>query len=415
MKNEVLVKYSAFLMSLLIGEMVAGNWLPLYAVRFFYPLLIVSIYTRKFTLIKGSILYYISILIFLIYSIFDIGNPLIKAEVINIVWWLTFSFILNSILENKNDFYLFRLHLFRWVFVLTFIGSIVGIYKFYQLTNGIVWKSMIFIGDKGFETFIPGTSLNADYNIYSFGIFFGILSGWYLYLIEKVNRNKVFISIAMLIMNASALLSSSRRGFVVGLILLGLFMIINLKKRFTTKQEGKKNALPWLSILTILFVFIFVTKISIDTVSNNSNEIKQVVDRINTVGEINEREQDTRTPRWEYAFNLFLEHNIPQQLFGKGFYYIELIGNQFGEAKYDHPHNVYISALLYSGVVGLILLLISTFEAFKLYFSYRKVIGIMGVWFLLMLILNFSSSNSIFSTRIGVVLFSFANFNIFKK
>lgn len=61
-----------------------------------------------------------------------------------------------------------------------------------------------------------------------------------------------------------------------------------------------------------------------------------------------------RVERWKYAFKLFItEFSFFQKIFGDGFDYQRKFGSKFlGDDKVDYPHNVVISSLLYSGLIG---------------------------------------------------------------
>ncbi len=60
----------------------------------------------------------------------------------------------------------------------------------------------------------------------------------------------------------------------------------------------------------------------------------------------------TRMSRWYYSWIIFKEYPLHKKLFGGGFDYLEMIGTEFGEVRYDYPHNPFISAFLYSGIIG---------------------------------------------------------------
>jgi O-antigen ligase len=112
-----------------------------------------------------------------------------------------------------------------------------------------------------------------------------------------------------------------------------------------------------------------------------------------------------------------MDQPIYAQLFGDGFTYMEFIGSKFEETEIDHPHNVWISALLYGGVFGFVVTLWLTGYVFYLFFKRRASYSSMFYWYIMFLFLYFSSSNSIFSSRVFIVLvlFPFLNFNLRRK
>ncbi|MDP3003110.1 MAG: carbohydrate binding domain-containing protein [Bacteroidales bacterium] len=75
-----------------------------------------------------------------------------------------------------------------------------------------------------------------------------------------------------------------------------------------------------------------------------------------------------RTNRWHYSWVVFNDSlSISQKIFGGGFDYLEMFGKKFGIAKYDKPHNPFISTFLYSGILG----------------------GLAFIWFMIMVIVNY--------------------------
>jgi len=75
-----------------------------------------------------------------------------------------------------------------------------------------------------------------------------------------------------------------------------------------------------------------------------------------------------RTDRWYYSWVVFNDSlSFSQKIFGGGFDYLEMFGKKFREAKYDWPHNPFISAFLYSGILG----------------------GLAFIWFIIMVIINY--------------------------
>ena len=119
-------------------------------------------------------------------------------------------------------------------------------------------------------------------------------------------------------------------------------------------------------------------------------------------------------PSGEYSWEYYKGLPLQNQIFGDGFKYVELIGKKFKEAPIDHPHNIFISALLYGGIFGFLTTVFFVFYLFYLYFDYRDIAEIFSIWFLLLMFLSFSSSNSIYSSRLGVFLLIFPLLNFWK-
>jgi hypothetical protein len=102
----------------------------------------------------------------------------------------------------------------------------------------------------------------------------------------------------------------------------------------------------------------------------NESKQKNKLISSDSIDYLNNKNQLTssRTNRWLYSMVVFKDSlSIPQKIFGCGFDYLEMYGKEFGEAKYDWPHNPVISSFLYSGIIG----------------------GLAFTWFMIMVIVNY--------------------------
>ena len=110
-----------------------------------------------------------------------------------------------------------------------------------------------------------------------------------------------------------------------------------------------------------------------------------------------------RLARWEFAFQIFTkEYNWKQKVFGGGFNYLNWFGYFFLKDKKisDYPHNPFLSVLLYSGVIGLLIYLFFIFKAFYYYISYFKEYYLMSIFFLITFFFSFFSAGSPFDPPI---------------
>ena len=102
-----------------------------------------------------------------------------------------------------------------------------------------------------------------------------------------------------------------------------------------------------------------------------------------------------RIDRWKYALELFEDYTIPEKVFGSGFDYLQKFRKEFSEAKeFDYPHNVFLSVLLYSGIMGLLVFLWLICDSCKYYLTSK--LYILFVAYLLILSFVLFSSDSIF-------------------
>jgi hypothetical protein len=108
-----------------------------------------------------------------------------------------------------------------------------------------------------------------------------------------------------------------------------------------------------------------------------------------------------RVERWSYGLTLWAnDYKWHQKLFGKGFVYLNLYGQKFNFNLSDWPHNPFISILLYSGLVGLLVYIWLLIRVVKLYYIYRKSIRIHFICFLLTFFFSFFSGSSPFDPPI---------------
>jgi len=108
-----------------------------------------------------------------------------------------------------------------------------------------------------------------------------------------------------------------------------------------------------------------------------------------------------RVDRWRYAAYLFMnEYSFPQKLFGGGFTYTIKFARKFypdePQRDYDYPHNPFLSVLLYSGLLGLLVYLCFFAKTLYLYYIYRKEYWLFGLIFIATFFYSFFSSNSPF-------------------
>ena len=110
-----------------------------------------------------------------------------------------------------------------------------------------------------------------------------------------------------------------------------------------------------------------------------------------------------RVSRWEFALKIFSqEYNWKQRIFGGGFNFLNWYGYYFDKDKTmsDYPHNPFLSILLYSGILGLIVYLIFMYKVFYYYVKYFKEYKILTVFFIITFFFSFFSAVSPFDPPI---------------
>lgn len=106
-----------------------------------------------------------------------------------------------------------------------------------------------------------------------------------------------------------------------------------------------------------------------------------------------------RIYRWQFAWKIFTkEYTGIQKAFGGGFAYLNWYGYFFygDKTRSDWPHNPFISVLLYSGVLGLILYLYLIYKVFAIYIKYIKEYYILFVFFCITFFFSFFSAGNPF-------------------
>jgi O-antigen ligase len=112
---------------------------------------------------------------------------------------------------------------------------------------------------------------------------------------------------------------------------------------------------------------------------------------------------DQRSGRWQFALQIFTkEYNWSQKIFGGGFNFLNWYGFYFDKDKTrsDYPHNPFLSVLLYSGILGLIIYIIFIIKVFYYYIKYYKDYKILSVFFIITFFFSFFSAGSPFDPPI---------------
>lgn len=102
-----------------------------------------------------------------------------------------------------------------------------------------------------------------------------------------------------------------------------------------------------------------------------------------------------RTARWQFAWQIFTkEYNWAEKIFGGGFDFLNWYGYYFlkDKTKSDWPHNPFLSVLLYSGILGLLLYLFFLYRVFYLYIKYIKEYYLLFIFFLICFYFSFFSA-----------------------
>jgi uncharacterized membrane protein len=259
-------------------------------------------------------------------------------------------------------------------FMVGLIGSIVGLRRIISGTG----DSSLFL-DEGGAT----SSLVADYNMSSLVILIGLLSGLSLFRQTTHRLMRIGYLPCLIIIAFAPLLSGSRRyilffGFAVVLTIFYLLYFLVAKWRTLSLQLRGIAATGF----TILSVFLIVLGLAVagnfDTFlsANPSHPVTSVIRRYETIGQFKETVKDSRGILLGRGLEIFESKSFDKQLLGDGFDYLDKM-SETGDDVY--PHNPVVSALLYSGLVGAIIVGVFIFmPLFRIREIFRKSFWVGG-------------------------------------
>ncbi len=109
--------------------------------------------------------------------------------------------------------------------------------------------------------------------------------------------------------------------------------------------------------------------------------------------------EGSRIRRWQFALQIFeKEYTWKQKIFGSGFNHLNWFGYYFlnDKTKSDWPHNPFLSILLYSGIIGLLVYIFFLYKVFYYYLKYIKEYPLLFIFFLVTFFFSFFSGGSPF-------------------
>lgn len=109
--------------------------------------------------------------------------------------------------------------------------------------------------------------------------------------------------------------------------------------------------------------------------------------------------EGSRIRRWQFALQIFeKEYTWKQKIFGSGFDHLNWFGYYFlnDKTKSDWPHNPFLSILLYSGIIGLLVYIFFLYKVFYYYIKYIKEYPLLFIFFLVTFFFSFFSGGSPF-------------------
>ncbi|WP_067725379.1 O-antigen ligase family protein [Oceanobacillus damuensis] len=351
----------------------------------------------------GFILFFLAVLTYILGMTLS-GGRIYSSNISDLTNILSF-FIIWALLSDLNrDDYPKLIHNFaKYAVFVSFIVSLISLYKFYQLLGGIQLPQF-FMGNY----YPTGSSLLRDYNMFSLGLIPGLIMTTYLLSNSKKITHMSYYLISFVTIFSSLILAGSRRGWIVAIIVLlfVLFLLVkfifHLNKNFVKLFKISLGAL-YVSIFALLFVNLFNVEFNFQS----SPEIQNLKYRFETLQyEEASNSMSPRTVRWDYASRMYNDANPLEVFIGSGFGYLPKFANEFAPSiQEDYPHSPFYSTLLFSGLIGLIILSFMLFWSIIMSF---KEIKTLGFHFILVFLISWTfaliSGNSIFSINVFLIL-----------
>lgn len=234
-----------------------------------------------------------------------------------------FILILNKKI-NEKDIYSF----FKAIVYMALASCIVNLLIYYKEILGFIG-----IGPK-YSMVIKIKSFFANRNQFAFFLYVGIIAD----IILLKNENKIIYKILLPVFFISLIITMSRTGLLVGLILLVMLFFINEKMSLKTKLSISAGLIV-LGIIILIIVSNFMPTL---WKSINANLV-----RIHEVKNLS-----GRTDIWSIGINLLVQK--PQNmLFGIGrFNAIKLLEDVDG-TRFTQYHNIYLDSLVTGGIITL--------------------------------------------------------------
>lgn len=332
-------------------------------------------------------------------------DPALYGELANVVSILA----LYSAAVNSSSLELRRV--VQWslsliVFICAFAAAL-GIWKFLLLLQG---RRLAFVEAGSPDGYPFGTSLINDYNMFSLALLGGALAAFARLLQVRSGVWRAGLSIALVIILAAGMFAGSRRFWLVTPLAFGLILFL-VAPRIGMLRTTRRTAFL---ICVVLFAGLVASKYSGLDWAYVNDFIDRLEGRLSTLLDAEGgRGFEPRLMRWEYAYALAQGASA---WFGQGFDYLYAYGCRFGACtSIDYPHNPFLSALLYGGLLGVasvvILLTYATIAAVRSFYAPLELAacGVIAIVHLPFVLVSGNSILSVKSFLISMVLVQLVN------
>jgi hypothetical protein len=411
---KLITNLMAIVCSLIPVGLVFPYGFPLIFPLVFAVFLLYALHTMmansKIYIINELVLIYSLMMIFLLWG--GIHSDRLYMHFVQDLVNATMIFLLIPIfskISKCNLFDNFKLAYAKANLMLLFPVSLYCLYKFYQLLHGVQLDK--FVGSGG-RPYPWGTALQSDYNMGALGLLIGVVSGLYLFRRTDGFLNKTCLILASMTMFIAAMLTGSRRMYLVFVLMVGCFVfypIYKLIKNMTGsklqihKKIGIKRVLVILIILSIpLFIYTSMRQLSSQELDEGSRkEMAKLTYRIDSLFE-KTTFYESRGLLMYQAIDLIDDFTIFQLFCGNGFNYLSQLASSSSDENY--PHNPVFASFLYGGFFGVVLTFWFIARSFFLYIRNLKEEKFLLILFILTFIFMSISSNTVFSSRLFLIL-----------
>ena len=296
--NNLILITIAFILTIPVIGMLIPYGFPLFTISLIL-IIFLSILKNQFyfKLPKNIWLFFILQMIYLSSVLYTSEIYILVINDIKNMLLMNVLFILLLIhIKNEKEFFDVVKRVYKILFIVGFIVSLIGIYKFIQLKMGIELEYFI-LNDGRYP---KGTTLIKDYNSYALAISLVLLATYQLIKQYKNMMTIFLLNISLLLFAINIVLYGSRRGVVILIILFCLFIFISIKNRvkiIINKQELTSDIIQISSFHYFFTIIVFlINQKNIDLI-DQANHFDRLLNRISSISTISDTNEGSFSER----------------------------------------------------------------------------------------------------------------------
>jgi len=350
----------------------------------------------------------------------------------NLTFISMFLFLFSSMIQNMDDFKHLLKQTGNFFVLFSILMALLGLWKFFYYPSLFSYYEAY----RGYD-YIWGSSPVSDYNFFALFLFNGLVFGLYkiVHGFEKIKYKTLFFLVLQIIIGAGIFSGSRRMMICLCIFFAGCFMLFIppvFKKAFPNFASHKYLVIFLItSLLNFGIIYSFLTYfplisekaekvVRIDSQKVNSN-IYIVSRRVNSAVFFNmitprsavtgEKQleilslTESRQKLWDLGKSIYSNYSIPQKIYGRGFLFFKVIEEETKEFYY--PHHLFLSILLFSGVLGMVAFLAVLFWACYIYLFHFKELWVIFALLLFNLLFGFFSFTEFFGASFYAILLIF--------